>query len=138
MPDDSIKERLAAARAGMAERAKAKQDARELAEAERFDLLTRFEKETGGEEGIDFAIVDATRCNAGFVVVRLGDAVLFKAFQKSEMNEVDVDAFVLPCVVHPDKDEYRKIAAARPGVAQECAAKLAVLFGIKEKGEQGK
>jgi len=136
--DDARRAKLAAAREAKAAREAALQVEREEAEIARAELVERLEHETGGREGDAFAIVDATDVRAGFVVVKLGDFVLFKAFSNSKMTEVDVDAFVLPCVVHPSKDEYRKLAMQRAAIPLRCANALASLYGVKEGREQGK
>lgn len=132
------RERLAEVRADMARRAEEAQRAKELAEIERYELLTRFEVELAGKEGIDFAIVDVTDVGAGFVVLKLGPNALWKAFSASRMGEMDQDAFVLPCIVHPERDKYRRIVSERAFVGDRCANALAGLYGVRAKEEAGK
>jgi hypothetical protein len=129
---------LAEARAKMVAREAAEQAERDAAELEGFNLLERFEGETNGREGVDFAVVDLTDVKEGFVVVKLGEAALFKAFANSKMSEVDVDAFVLPNVLHPSKDEFRRITSRRPFCGVRCASALSALYGVRAKGEEGK
>jgi hypothetical protein len=104
---------------------------------ERLELEERFEKELG-PMGEQFAIVDATHCGEGFVVIRLGESVLHKQFMASKLEEPDYHEFVFPAVVHPAKDAFVQIAARRPGLRAECAAALLGLYGVKLKGDAGK
>jgi len=104
---------------------------------ERLELEERFEKELG-PMGEQFAIVDATHCGEGFVVVKLGESVLHKQFMASKMEESDYHEFVFPTVVHPGKDQFTQMAARRPGLRAECAVALLSLYGVKLKGDAGK
>ncbi len=134
----TAREKLAKARARQAEReAKAAAEA-EAAELERFELVERFERELNGREGREFTIVDVSALGEGFVVVKLGEDVLRKTFAASKMTEADIDAFVVPCVVHPSKEGYRKLVARRGWVADRCVLALSGLFGVKTKEDEKK
>jgi hypothetical protein len=115
---DAIRSKLAAARASKIAREEAAVAEAEAAEVERFELAERFETETGGREGRAFAIVDFSDLGEGFVVLRLGEGVLWKTFSASKMTVVDTDA-------------YRSLAARRGFVADRCAHALATLFGVE-------
>ena len=130
--------RLAEVRAEKQRRAEAEEAERDEQEIQRFELVERFERETNGREGVDFAIVDVNDVREGFVVVKLGEAVLWKAFSNSKMTEVDLDAFTLPCVAYPDKDEYRKMVAKRGAIGIRVATALSGLYGARGKEDQGK
>ena len=134
----TTRDRLAAARARQAARDEKLAAEAEVAELERFDLVERFEKELGGREGSAFAIVNATDLGEGHIVLRLGEGILWKVFSASKVNDVDVDNFVVPCVMHPAKETYREIVARRGAVAARCAAALSGLFGLKMGDDQKK
>lgn len=135
-PADEADE-LATLRQNKARREETRAKERQAAELERLRLEERFEQEIGGL-GRDFCIVDASDLGEGFVVLKRGESVLWTSFKKSKMNEVDVEGFVLPSVVHPAKDEYRKVVMRRPFVAERCANELGKLYGVKGKEDEGK
>ena len=134
----SARERLQVARAAQAKREARATEEAESAELEKFDLIERFEKELHGRLGRAFEVVDLTALGEGFVVVKLGDQVHWRTFESSKMNAMDTDVFVVPCVVHPSIDEYRKVIVRRPFVATRCATALAGLYGVKSKDDLGK
>lgn len=129
----SVRDRLAARRAEQEKRDAEARDARELAELELFDLRDRFERETGGKVNQAFVIVDATELGEGYVVIKLGPNVLWKTFQASKMNIVDMDQFVVPCLLHPSAEKYRDIVHRRELIADTCTRALANLYGFKAK-----
>jgi hypothetical protein len=133
----SSREKLARARADQARRAEERAAEKEAAELEHFDLVSRFEKELGVLDRA-FTIVDLSELGEGFVVLKLGEGVLWKTFVASKMDVVDTEAFVLPNVVHPSQDTYRDIARRRGFVATRCANALAELYGVKRKEDAGK
>lgn len=137
-PVATVAERLAAAREVKAKKEAALARERELAELERLELEERFERETGGKLGREFAIVDFSDLGEGHVVVRLGADVLWNTFSASKMDVADKDAFVVPCVVHPSKDQYRTIVNRRAFIADRCCAALATLYGVEDKAKSGK
>lgn len=109
------------------------------AEIERLTLEEKFEAELGGAVGRTFAMVDVSGLGEGFVVLKLGEAALLNAFMAAKDNDaVTTEAFVLPNVVHPARDEYRKLVMRRPVVAARCAGALVELYGLKAKDDQGK
>lgn len=123
-------------------RKQAKEDERraaaEAAELERLLLEEKLEKELGGPAGSMFAIVDVSELGEGCIAVKLGEDVHYATYKESKMNVVDTETFVLPNVVHPSKDDYRKIVARRPAIADRCALALAELYGIKLAVTAGK
>lgn len=108
------------------------------AQWERHQLVERFERELGGKEGQQFAICDATHLGEGFFVVKLGPAILMKTFFDSEMNDVDRCDFVAPCIVHPSKEAYLAARERRNGFDIELSNRLAGLYGLKLKVNEGK
>lgn len=133
----SARDRLAIARKKAAKREEVLAAEADSAELERLELVEKFEQELG-RDGRDFAVVDVSDLGEGHVVVKLGEPVLYKAFTNSKMTEMDIDAFVFPCVVHPTKDVYRKLAVRRPGAVQRCLLALSKLYGLKVGDDQKK
>jgi hypothetical protein len=138
VPETSFASKLAQVRAAKEAKAKAEREARELAEIQHFELVEKYSKEFNGKEGCDFAVVDFSGYGDGFVVVKLGSSVAWKAYSNSEMTEVDDDVFVCPNLVFPTIDEYRKIVARRPIHAKKVVAALADLYGLDTKSRVGK
>ncbi len=137
-PMVSTGDKLAELRARKAAKEAKLEEERNAAEVLRLELEERFEAETGGPIDRTFTIVDVSDLGEGFVVMRLGDDVIWNTFKASKMNVVDTDAFVVPCVLYPSKDEYRKLAKRRAFVPERCAGALASLYGVKIKADQGK
>jgi len=131
-------EKLARYRAEKAKREARAAEEADAAELARFELVERLEKELGGLEGRAFAVVDVTDLGEGLIALKLGDAVLYKAFSESKVTVMDVAAFVSPCVVHPSLDEYKGIAMRRPAIAIRCATALSALYGVKLGDDQKK
>jgi hypothetical protein len=132
------KTKVAELRKRKAERDAAAAIEKEAAEIEALELEERFEKELAGRKDRDFVIVDVSDLGEGFVVLKLGEDVLWNTFKASKMNAVDTDCFVYPCVVHPTKDAYRLLAKRRAFVPERCAGALATLYGVKLKDESAK
>lgn len=127
--------RVAAARQAQA----ASDEARKLdAELERLELVERFERELGGPEGQQFAILDSTRQGEGFFVVKLGPSMLWKTYWDSKMTDVDKCDLVAPCIVHPAKDVYLAARGRRLGIDAELTKLLGALNGLQINTEQGK
>ncbi len=134
----SVQDRLAARRVEQERRDAAAQEAADRAELARFDLRDKFEKETGGTVNKDFVIIDASELGEGHIVLKLGPSVLWKTFQASKMGLTDMDSFVVPCLLHPTKDEYREIVTRRQLIADTCTTALAGLYGFKAKVDKEK
>lgn len=137
-PTTSLADRLERARKRKEDRAKLATDERMLAEVERSELAERFEKETNGREGRDFAIVDVSEYGEGCVVVKLGPGVLFKAFMASKQTEMDRDALITPCLIHPSADRVRAMVAKRDFIAVRITNAIAFLNGIEDASQKGK
>lgn len=135
--EKDLNEKVAALRARKAQREKAAEVLSTVAELQRLELEERFEAELG-PLGSAYVIVDVSDLGEGFVVLKLGEGVLWNTFKSSKMNVVDTEAFVLPNVVHPSRDEYRALAARRGFVPERCAGELATLYGVKLKADGGK
>ena len=123
MADINRLEELRAAKAARDSQKKAEADARELACLE---LEEKFTKELG-PRGTQFEIIDTPE---GPIVVRLGEAVLFKRMRDKpgEANSEDLQNFVSPCVVHPDKAAFSAMIEKRFGVLMRCSAALITLY----------
>lgn len=131
------RDRLARARAAASARAAKREAEREAAELERLELEAKYEGEIGPIDRA-FVIVDASDLGEGFIVLRLGEGVLWKTFSTSKMDVVDVETFVLPNVVHPSRETYREIVMRRGFLADRCATSLAKLYGVKRETDAGK
>ena len=107
------------------------------AEVERLELAERFERELG-PEGEAFAVYDASSVGEGIFVIKLGEAVLYTTFMESKMTPGDRYDFVSSCIVHPSKAAYDQAQLRRPGINVELSNKLAALFGLKIKADEGK
>ena len=127
-------EKLAELRAAKVEREKMRAEAEASREAEILELESRFEGELG-ERGAAFEFVTSAD---GVIALKLPEAVLTTRFLESKVTAADVHDFVLPCVVHPSKDEYRAIVSKRPLVANRCATALLSLAGAKKESDAGK
>ncbi len=121
----------------------AREDAR-AKEAEARELLSlqleeRYEAELG-PRGSMFEIVATLE---GPIVVRLGEAVLFKKFKAAyagdkEPTLEDQHSYVYPCVVYPDKAKFLEIIERRPALLGVCANAAATLHLAKEVDARGK
>lgn len=134
----SLEEKRARLREAEQKRAEESQARKLDAQIARLELVERLERELNGREGQQFAIFDATHLGEGFFAVKLGEAILMKRFMESEMTDVDRCDFVSPCIVHPSKEDYLAARARRPGIDIELSNRLAGLFGLKLKVDEGK
>jgi hypothetical protein len=137
-PTGNVEERLKLARERKATRDAKLEDEKRLAELERLELEEKWEAETGGLHGRAFTIVDVSNLGEGFIVLRLGEDVLWQTFIKSKMTIMDQDAFVTACLLSPTKEAYRLIVKRRVLVADQCCQALARLYGHKQKEDEGK
>lgn len=135
---ETVAEQLARYRDAKAKREELERLEKDANELARFQLVDRLESELHGKEGRDFAIVDLTKYGEGFIAVKLGEAVHWKSYSASKMNEVDTEVFVIPNLVHPSKEEYRKIVMRRPFAADRSATALADLYGVDLQARTGK
>ncbi len=128
------------ARVAAAKRAKdAAEEARKLdAEIERLDLAERFEKELGGPEGQQFAILDKTKCGEGLFVVKLAPSIVWKTYWDSKMTDVDRCDLVSQCIVHPAKETYLAARGRRMGIDAELTKALGILNGLQLDIDEGK
>ncbi len=132
---DEKRARVNAARAAKA----ANEEERKLnAEIERLDLSERFEKELGGPEGQQFAILDMTKRGEGLFVVKLAQSIVWKTYWDSKMTEVDRCDLVTQCIVHPSKEVYLAARGRRQGIDAELTKLLGALNGLQIDIEEGK
>lgn len=126
------KTKLATAREAKEKREEARDDAAGARELEALELEERFEKELG-PRGSMFEIVETID---GPIVVKLGEAVLFKKFKASlggDPSLEEMHQFVWPCVVHPTVDKFNERTSLRPGLLVMCTDALVGLFAGKER-----
>lgn len=126
-----------ARKAGRAAEADKIREARELA----ILLLEEQLEPVHGKLGEGFAIVDGGA--EGPIAVKLGEAVLYKAFHasidkakaKGQGDGITPEVchvFVAPCVVHPTREEFNAIVLRRQGLVFACANALEGLYGKNE------
>lgn len=106
------------------------------------ELELRFEDELGGGLGVAFAMVQTPESP---IVVKLGQAILFKRFVSSKKDKQTgdlpmetIEQFVQPCIVFPDLPTYEAIVDKHKGVPYLLANKLAALYQGDEEGAGGK
>lgn len=104
------------------------------------ELEDQYEGELG-PRGEAFEIINLA--HDGPVVVRRGEAVLFKRFQASMPGDKDptpeaIYAFVKPCLVYPEVSVFNEIISKRPQYATRVCNALCVLMGAKEGADRGK
>ncbi len=135
---DDIKTKLKAAREAKAARLEAKAEADDALELQFLELEEKFEKDLSGPRGSKFEILDLRDLCEGFVVVRLGESVLYKRFKNSKMTDDDARELVLPCVVYPTVDEFKALLLRRDAVLGRVANAAGTLHGLNLKAETGK
>jgi hypothetical protein len=125
-------EELRANKATRDAKASEEADARELA------ILELEEKYTSelGKRGRYFEIVETPE---GPIVVKLGEGVLFKRLRdkKGEPTSDDIQQFVAPCVVHPDKTTFSKMVEGRFGILTRCSDALLCLYRGEDTHRSG-
>lgn len=117
-----------------AEREAARALEREAHELELLELEDRLESELG-PIGRAFDLVDLSDLGEGMIAVSCkvpGIQARHKAFASSKITDVDVDAFITPCIVHPSIEEFRAILARRPIAGGRVATTLLNLLGSKK------
>lgn len=137
MSGEALEDRLAAVRAAKEAKAKAAAEVAAEREIEEFELEERFEKELGGKRGERFAILDFDG-DGGFVVLARGAPVLYKRFVESKVEAGDISTFVLPQVVHPEKDVFKERANELYGMWAACANALSDLHKLRAVKIKGK
>jgi hypothetical protein len=125
-------------------RAKEARDEQRIQEAkarqlEALELEERFESELGQIKKF-FDIVPTIE---GPVVLKLGEAVLFKTWKSKFKDNVEpsleeMHNFVYPCVVHPSKDEFLVRTGRFPALLVACAGALTALYTGGELDTKGK
>lgn len=139
-PEALVAKRLAEKLAAKEKREQKREQEVNLRKLETLELEERFESELGGPIKKYFDILETSE---GPVVLKLGEAVLFKTFKgklasKSDASLEDMHAFVFPCVVHPSKDRFLEITGRFPGFLVLCMSALLALYQGGELSTQGK
>lgn len=100
------------------------------------ELESKYESDLG-PRGQGFEIV-AENHPEGPIVVKLAEAVAHKKLTSSKLLMEDVEHYVLPCVVYPERDRYLQIVGSRPEIRNRCANALFTLQGAKTEADAGK
>lgn len=144
-PTTTLDEELAAAHERHEAREKAETQRKKQHELAGLKLIEKFEAEIGPRRS-KFTMVDLGDIGEGFVVMKLGDAVIQKKFEsaiaklkdKEKLDEQSIDQYVTPCVVHPSESEFRALCGRRYNLWSRCASALAKLYGVKRDDDEGK
>lgn len=137
MSEPSSSDRLEELMKQKAEREKTRAAAKAARAVEELELEARFDSELG-PRGSQFEIVDSGDLGEGFLVVKLGEEVLWKRFIASKMTSDDANNLVRPCVAYPAKEKYDEITARRSALVTRCANALATLYGVQTEVSAGK
>jgi hypothetical protein len=102
--------------------------------------------EKGGEEGVDFKVVDGGA--AGPIVLEvpaLGRMVMLKRFRapiddpkNGKITLENSQQFVTPCVASPARAEFLALCEKFPGLIYDLANELHAMLGRNEAAERGK
>lgn len=137
--EETQAERLARLREEKAKRDRAWSDKQAEAEIRGLELEAKYSAELG-RAGVDFAIVDATEHGEGFIVVKLGEDLLFRKYldvvastESGLADPAELHNFVSPSLVYPDQATYASIVRRRGFLANRAADALAALHGIRQK-----
>jgi hypothetical protein len=118
----------------------AEAEAREQAHADLLEELDDQFSRKLGIRGVDWALINADNdCNAGPIVLKLGDITQYKAWQAKPGQAVeDMFAYVAPNVVFPEKTVFNEIANRRPELLKRAVVAQNRLFGDSEANFRGK
>lgn len=140
---ETTAQKIARMRADKLKRHESYAETDEAAQLEGLELEEKFTKELG-RLGVAFAMVDATEQQEGFIVVKLGSDLSFRAYvdavtvAEGSPPAADLYAFVGPCVVHPTLEQYADIVRRKGFIANRAADALASLHGTRKKKVEGK
>jgi hypothetical protein len=114
-------------------------EAAKLREIQELELDEKYSRELG-PRGVAFDILKTSK---GPIAVRLGEAVLYKRFRAKYVGEKeptleDIQAFVQPCVLYPERDIFLDLIDKHAMLGSAIANLLADLYVAKEKDTRGK
>lgn len=136
-------QKIARLTAEKAKRAEAYAEADAEAKLAGLELEERFTKELG-RAGVAFAMVDATEQEEGFIVVKPGTDLSFRAYidavttAEGAPDAATIHAFVAPCVVHPSPEAFADLSRRKGFLGFRCAEALSSLHGTRKKRLEGK
>lgn len=95
-----------------------------------------------GPINVAFAMVDATKHGEGWIVLKLGSDLARRRFidaaDEKKLDAAAFEAYLVPCVVYPSAEEFRKIVRRRGHYEIRCARALSSLYGVSETEVEGK
>jgi len=104
-------------------------------EAEDEEAIFKAEQELG-ERGKKFATV---RSPKGVIILKQPNPLKYRQFMDAnKFTTTSVEAFILPCRVHPSGGRLDEILKEWPGLLQECADAVVELARGKRKEQEGK
>jgi hypothetical protein len=143
----SIDERLEEARKAEAEEEEKRLEADKLRELLVLDLRAKGRAECGngtepGRIGRDFQVIDFPALDK-VVLLQRAAPIVVKRYQeqcrgKAYPTDEQTLQYVVPSVLSPERDEFKKWAADHPQVAIECAYELKKLEGLRVEEKTGK
>lgn len=145
-PPLTVEEKIAALQKKEDDRQQKREDERKAKTLERLELIDKFETDLG-PRGREFVVVDVTNLGEGFVVLRKPTAASHKRYMNAvekakdkgkPIEEADTNQYVLPCVVHPEKATYSRIANERHDVPVQCAAAMMSMLQAAKEADEGK
>jgi hypothetical protein len=141
---DTLRQRLADARAKRTAEADARALAREpdrlLAEIaceERRAVSDAAYADLQAEHG-ESAVRRVDTDDGDAIVVVRPAMVAFKRFQQSPARVDDCDAFVRTCVVYPSKERYNAIVSKYPAIVVMAANAASELAGVRKREQESK
>ena len=139
MTTEDIEARKRAAREKLAALEHKDDEAEELRQLALDELTVKLAEEHG-RPGKDFVILDTA---IGPIALKPAQAILWTRYvsripDNGQPKHEDAFAFVSPCVIHPSREEFAKLADARAGIVQAAANELAHLYQGKDRTRRPK
>jgi hypothetical protein len=105
------------------------------------DLKNQFRAE-GMTHGKDFDVLEFEALDL-VVALKRAEPIVVKRFNeqnkgKREATPEEIQQYVVPSVIHPTRDEFKKLAAAHGQIVPECALRLRVMEGLRLEEKAGK
>lgn len=83
--------------------------------------------------------IAAVDTDAGVVIVKRPNHILFKKFQDSgDASTQAFDKLVRPCLVHPSQSEFDRMLEDQPAILGRAASAVCELAGVRVKEVMGK
>jgi hypothetical protein len=90
------------------------------------------------EVGLVGAEIALVKTPAGVVIVKRPQKLLYRVFQHSKMNDVDMEKLVGPCLVHPDRVAFDALQERWPALLMNTTIVIGALAGAGMEKTAGK